>query len=126
MTAGIVDTNILIELYRNNRTAVAWSSAQTEMAITSISWLEFMEGVRGKVGQARCLQILEPFDLLPLTEDDQHWAMDQLLHYRLSHGVSFKDCLIASATYRLQIPLYTQNVKDFRAILPKRLVIKPY
>jgi predicted nucleic acid-binding protein len=40
--------------------------------------------------------------------------------------VSFKDCLIASVAHRLQVPLYTQNVKDFLVILPARLVIKPY
>ncbi len=61
-----------------------------------------------------------------LTHADQQWAMAQLLKYRLSRGLSFKDSLIASAAHRLQVPLYTQNVKDFVAVLPAGLVIKPY
>jgi predicted nucleic acid-binding protein len=126
MIAGIVDTNILIELYRNLPAANIWAAGQTDLAITSITWLEFMEGARGKAGQARCQQIITPFDLLLLTGNDQRWAMNQLMRYRLSRGVSFKDCLIASAVHRLQVPIYTQNVKDFAAVLPIKLVIKPY
>jgi predicted nucleic acid-binding protein len=126
MIAGIADTNILIELYRSHPAAKSWTAAQTDLAITSITWLEFMEGARGKAGQVRCQHIIAPFEVTLLTEVDQQWAMDQLLQYRLSHGVSFKDCLIASVAHRLQVPLYTQNVKDFLVILPARLVIKPY
>ena len=126
MTVGIVDTNILIELYRNLPAAKVWIAGQNDLAITSVTWLEFMEGARGKAGQLRCLQIIAPFDIVYLTDVDQQWAMTQLLHFRLSHGISFKDCLIASAAYRLQVPLYTQNVKDFLVILPANLVVKPY
>jgi len=59
-------------------------------------------------------------------ESDQQWAMQQMLQYRLSHGVSLTDCLIASVCYRFQVPLYTDNVKDFLPILDHKLVIKPY
>ena len=48
------------------------------------------------------------------------------LRYRLSHGMSFKDSLIASICYRLQIPIDTRNTKDFVILLPAQLVIKPY
>jgi predicted nucleic acid-binding protein len=124
--AGIADTNILIHLYRNHPAAKLWFVAQQDMAITSITWLEFMEGARGKAGQVQCLKIVAQFSMEFLTEADQQWAMDQLLRYRLSHGVSFKDCLIASVCARLQIPIFTQNVKDFLAVLPAHLVLKPY
>jgi len=126
MITGIVDTNVLIELYRNLPAATAWASAHADLAITSITWLEFIEGARGKAGQARCRQIMNPFEITLLTEADQQWAMAQLLKYRLCRGLSFKDSLIASAAHRLQVPLYTQNVKDFVAVLPAKLVIKPY
>jgi predicted nucleic acid-binding protein len=85
-----------------------------------------MEGARGKAGQARCQQIVMPFEVILLSGADQQWTMNQLTQYRLTYGVSFKDCLIASAAYRLQVPLYTKNIRDFGAILPNHLVIKPY
>lgn len=126
MIVGFTDTNILIELYRNLPAANTWIAAQRDLAISSITWLEFMEGARGKAGQARCQQIITPFEIVLLTPADQQWAMDQLLRHRLSQGVGFKDCLIASVCARLQVPIYTQNVKDFLVVLPSHLVIKPY
>jgi predicted nucleic acid-binding protein len=52
--------------------------------------------------------------------------MQQLERYRLSHGVGINDCLIASVAHRLQLPLYTHNLKDMRVLLGETLVIKPY
>jgi predicted nucleic acid-binding protein len=126
MTSGFADTNVLIELYRNVAGAKAWFAAQSDVAISTVSWLEFIEGARGKKGQVRCMAILAQFEMVFLTDADQHWAMEQLLRYRLSHGVNFQDCLIASVCHRLQVPIYTQNVKDFLVVLPAQLVIKPY
>ena len=85
-----------------------------------------MEGARGKSGQERCQQIIAQFGLEYLSADDQHWAMAQLLKYRLSHGVSYADCLIASVAHRLQVPIYTRNATDFMPLLGATLVIKPY
>ncbi|SRR5258708_9183062 len=126
MTTSIADTNILIEPYRNNPAAKKWISAQNDIAITSITWLEMMEGSRGKAGEKKNLQIIAQFGMGFLTRADQRWAMNQLMRYRLSHGVSFKDCLIASISHRLQVPLYTKNIKDFLPILSAKLVIRPY
>jgi hypothetical protein len=36
------------------------------------------------------------------------------------------DCLIASVVHRLQVPVYTHNLKDMRVLLNEALVIKPY
>jgi predicted nucleic acid-binding protein len=126
MTSGFADTNILIELYRNVDGAKAWFAAQSDLAISAVSWLEFIEGARGKKGQVRCIEVIAQFEMVFLTDADQQWAMEQLLRYRLSHGVNFQDCLIASVCHRLQVPIYTQNVKDFLVILPTPWVIKPY
>jgi predicted nucleic acid-binding protein len=126
MITGFADTNVLIELYRNLPAANLWVAGQTDLAISAITWLEFMEGARGKIGQARCQQIMAPFEIVLLEGGDQQWTMDRLLQYRLSHGVSFKDCLIASVCHRLQVPIYTHNVKDFLVVLSAQLVINPY
>ncbi len=126
MITGFADTNVLIELYRNVAGAKAWFASQSDLAISTVSWLEFIEGARGKKGQVRCMEIIAQFEIVFLTDADQQWAMEQLLRYRLSHGVNFQDCLIASVCHRLQVPVYTQNVKDFLVVLPAQLVIKPY
>ena len=126
MTAGIADTNILIELYRTFPGAQEWLANQRDIAITPVTRLEFMEGARGKSGQEHCQQIIAQFGLEYLTADDQRWAMTQLLKYRLSHGVSYADCPIASVAHRLQVPIYTRNARDFMPLLCATLVITPY
>jgi predicted nucleic acid-binding protein len=45
--------------------------------------------------------------------------------YRLSHGVATGDCFIASVAYRLQVPLYTHNLKDMTPMIGN-LAVKPY
>ncbi len=50
--------------------------------------------------------------------------MEQMERYRLSHGVTINDCLIASVAYRLEVPLYTHNIKDMTPLFGK-LAVKP-
>ena len=125
MTDGVVDTTVLIHLFRGNLAAHRWIAGQQRLTITVVSWLEFMRGAPGKAGQKQSLRLMRQFSLEYLTQSDQRWAMLQMLRYRLSHGVSLTDCLIASVCYRLKVPLYTDNIKDFLPMLGG-LVIKPY
>lgn len=69
---------------------------------------------------------MKRFDMEYLTRADMDWAMEQMERYRLSRGVEINDCLIASVAYRLQVPIYTQNQKDFLKLLPPKLVIQPF
>jgi predicted nucleic acid-binding protein len=126
VAAGIVDTTVLIHLLRNNPNAISWLAAQPTLSITPISWLEVIYGAPGRAGQARSLKLFKQFNLVYLTEEDQDWAMQQMITYRLSRGVEINDCLIASVCHRLQVPLYTDNVRDMTKLLPSSLVLKPY
>lgn len=128
MSVGIVDTTVIFHIFRRNPDALAWYAAQTaKLSITPITWLETIYGARGgKAGQAAQIALLNQFELLYLRRADWKWTMRQLRQYRLSHGVATNDCLIASVAHRLQIPLYTDNVKHMQVILPSQLVVKPY
>jgi|GEM_PF-1666439 len=83
------------------------------------------QGVSNKANQAQCKQVLEKFDLLYPTSADQQWAMQQLERFQFSHHIGKDDCLIASLAYRLQVPLYTHNVKDMSPMIGS-LAVKPY
>ena len=127
MSIGVVDSTVIIHVFRKNSAARTWMNAQpVRLLVTPITWLEVMHGAPGKAGQATCKAILSQFDMEYLTRTDMDWAMQQLERYRLSHGVGIHDCLIASVCHRLQVPLYTQNVKDMQVLLDVPLVIKPY
>ena|SRR5258708_971638 len=127
MTVGFVDTSVLIHLYRRHPAAQSWFVTQTQvLSVTSITWLEFVDGAPSKAGLTLCLSILAQFELIRLTSTDQNWAMKQMQTYGLSRGVHPNDCLIASVCHRLQVPIYTHNLKDLRKVLPAKLVIKPF
>ena len=126
MTSGLADTTVIIHLFRKNAAAIAWLEAQTErLSISPYTWLEVMYGAPGKRGQVACLAIMQKFDMIYPERADLDWTMQGLQTYRLSHGVSILDTLIASIAHRLQVPLYTDNVKDF-PMLDAKLVIRPY
>jgi predicted nucleic acid-binding protein len=51
--------------------------------------------------------------------------MEQLERFQFSHRIGMEDCLIAAVAYRLQIPLYTHNLKHMTPLLGT-LAVKPY
>jgi len=56
MTIGLIDTSILIHLFRKHPAAEAWFTGQTvQFSVSSITWLEFIDGVPNKAGLAKCL-----------------------------------------------------------------------
>jgi predicted nucleic acid-binding protein len=126
MTAGIVDTTVILHYFRNYGSARAWVDSQpVRLSIVSVTWMEVMGGVSSKANQAQCKNVLSKFDLLYSTAADQQWAMQQLEQFRFSHHISANDCLIAAVAYRLQLPLYTHNLKDMTPLIGA-LAMKPY
>ena len=87
--------------------------------------MEVMYGAGSKAKQAASKVLLSQFDLIHVTFTDQEWAMQQMEMYRLSHGVTTDDCLIASVAHRLQLPLYTHNLKDMIPMIGD-LAVRPY
>jgi len=123
---GIVDTTVILHYFRKNVTAQEWIKSQSvQLSIISITWLEVMEGASSKANQAQGKTILGLFDLLYVTPLDQQWAMKQLEQFQFSHHIGMNDCLIASVANRLQVPLYTHNLKDMTPIIGN-LAVKPY
>jgi predicted nucleic acid-binding protein len=126
MILGIVDTTVIVHLYRRYEPALAWYGALTQpLGITPITWMEIIYGAGSKAKQEASRAILSQFSLIHLTSVDQDWAMQNLERYRLSHGSTAGDCFIASVAYRLDVPLYTHNLKDMTPLLGK-LALKPY
>lgn len=123
---GVVDSSVIIRLFRKDLVVQQWLESQKgDIGVTPITWLEIMRGAHSKSAQATSLALLASFDMVYLTISDQIWAMEQMQKYRLSRGIEMNDCPIASVCARLQIPLYTHNIKDMHKILPINLVIQP-
>jgi len=124
---AILDTNIIIDILRELPIAVQWFRSQgaKRLAITPIVWLEALQGTSNKVERDKTFRLLQEFQTEYMLRDDQQWAMNQFMQFHLSHNVGYEDCLIASIAVRLDVPLYTRNVKHF-APLPDVAEMQPY
>lgn len=122
---GILDTTVIVHLLRHYQPALTWLNTSNIYAVTSTTWMEVMEGTSSKANQSYSKGILNQFQLIHLTKTDQNWAMQQLEKYQFSHHIGMNDCLIAAVAFRLQVPLYTHNLKDMTPIIGK-LAVKPY
>ncbi len=126
MTVGIVDTTVILHYFRKAANARAWVDSQpVQLSVTSTTWMEVMEGASSKANQFECKRILGKFELLYPTSTDQQWAMSRLERFQFSHHIGKDDCLIASVAYRLQLPLYTHNLKDMTPLIGS-LAVQPY
>jgi hypothetical protein len=125
MISGIIDSTVIIHILRRQAAAKNWLRQEAHLGVTTITWMEVLYGAPGKSGQQEAVNVLNTLTPIHLTQADQEWAIRLLLIYRLSHGVSINDCLIAGVAYRMQIPLYTHNLKDLTTLIGP-LAVKPY
>ena len=127
MVTAIVETSVIVDLLRNHLPAVAWYQQQTQpiLGITPIIWMEIIGGGQNKAERLRAARLLQRFTMTYFVQADLDWAMQQQMIYELSHGIGMMDCLIASISERLQIPLYTHNLKHFGPLIDS-LAQKPY
>lgn len=125
MVKGLVDTSILVDVIRQYTPAQQWIVTQSDLGVTQAVRLELIVGAPDKIRQRRALRMLVDFDTIENTAEDFYWAESQLIRYQLSHQVGMLDCLIAAASARLGLPLYTLNVRDFGVLLGA-LAVKPY
>jgi predicted nucleic acid-binding protein len=125
MVIAFIDTNVVVDLLRGYSPAQRWITTQTDIGVTPLVVLETIEGAPNKIKQTDALKLLRAFQLVYLIPDDFDWAITQASAYKLSHNIGMTDCLIASVCHRLQVPLYTRNLKHFKPLLG-RLAQQPY
>lgn len=122
---ALLDTSILIDLLRNHPKAIAWFSVAGNYGVTYPVWVEILEGARDHKAMESGIGLLQRFLLIPLTKEDHERSLLYLRKYWLSHRVDGNDCVIAAATERLDIPLYTRNLRYSRLLIPE-LAENPY
>lgn len=125
MIDAVLDTTVILHLYRKYQPATVWFKSKNRCVITSITWLEVMEGTTSKASQATCKNLLSQFECLYPSTVEQQWAMRQLEKFQFSHHMSKEDCLIASVAYSRQLSLFTHNLKDMSPLIGS-LAKKPY
>jgi hypothetical protein len=124
---ALLDTSVVIDVLRSYPPALTWFQQRRSalLGVTPAVVLEVIYGAPNKARQKQATTSLSQFTMVYPVERDYDWAIQQLIAYRLSHNVGVVDCMIAAPAYRLQLPMYTTNMKHFQPLLG-RLAVRPY
>jgi len=116
---AMIDTSVLVDLLRGYAPASVWLKAQgkTILGVSSIATLELIRGSQNKTDLNDAVQLLSQFERVDLTSNDQQWAIEQYADKKLAHGLGMNDALIAAPAHRLELTLYTHNLKHIQPLL---------
>lgn len=114
----LVDTNILIEIYKNNELVKKnIESLQSRgIAISIVSASELVYGAKDKNELRLWMKSIEELVVFKIDEEISQKAFDLMHRFSLSHNLDFPDALIAATALLKNIELYTLNLKHFRYI----------
>ena len=114
----LCDTNILIELSKNNQdiSFELKNIGYANIAVSSVSAGEFIFGALNKMELAKIKKALNAIQIIHVNEVVSERVLELLENYSLSHNLAVPDALIAATALTHKLQLYTLNVKDFKFI----------
>ena len=89
--------------------------------LSAITKMELLLGARSKEDLAIITNKLNRFNIVLINEQITLKSFELLCTYKLSHGLSIPDCLIAATAIVSNFELYTYNTKDYQFIDQLRL-----
>ena len=119
----LVDTDVLIWHLRGNPQAARRLDELQPLTISSVSYLEVLQGMRNKAELVAIQKMLKlrQAEVRPITETITIRATELMETMTLSHGLQMGDALIAATALEHGIPLLTGNVRHFAAIPALRI-----
>lgn len=119
----LLDTNVLIEILKNNQHTIKQVSALTPpLAIFSITAMELMVGARNKKEIRLLTQFIAKFLIIHLDPVISHKALKLMTCFAKSHGLDIPDALISATALRKSAALLSYNSKDFHYIPDLELI----
>lgn len=113
----LLDTNILIEILKNNRQTIATlESFEANFAISSVSAMELFYGAFNKAEIDKLEKFITLFHLIHIDDEISKRATLLVKKYAKSHSLDIPDSLITATALEKGLPLFTYNKKDFRFI----------
>lgn len=128
MNMVLVDTDILIDISRQDVVATSridQEKSVAELVISTITVMELSVGCRNKQELQFTNRFLSKFRILPLTPAISDQASELIQTYFLSHGLLIPDALIAATALENKIPLLSKNQRDYRFIYNLQLLPYP-
>lgn len=120
----ICDTNVIIELFKNNEKIKAkiQEIGTKNLAISAISVAELYYGAFNKSELQKIQKHLKHYQLLNLTPQTTGLFIELMQNYSLSHKPFIGDMLIAATVLDNKSELFTLNRKDFSFIPDIQLI----
>jgi len=112
----LLDTNILIEICRDNVAIAFIVDNMPEIAVCDVVRAELFYGARNKRELQEISADLEELPVLHLLPQISEMAVRLVKTYCLSHKLEFADALIAATAIFHNVELFTLNRKDFTYI----------
>ena len=111
----LCDTNIFIEIYRNNGGIIQAIKqiGQENLMVSDITCAELFFGARNKKELEAISKDLEKLEVLPVNTFISSLSVKLVKDYSLSHKLALPDAIIGATAIYHNLPLYTLNVKDF-------------
>ena len=111
----LCDTNILIEVYKDNQAVIdtVKQIGQTNIAVSDVTCAELLYGSRNKAELKIFRKDLDKLTVLPISPEISKMAVQLVERYCLSHKLALPDALIAATSIYYQVDFYTLNTKDF-------------
>ena len=120
----LIDSDVLIDYLRNYQNAVSYLESLTERQIVStITVAELYTGVREGAERQALKELLEAFEIIPVSEDIAVKAGLFRRTYFKSHRLGIADAVIAATAETEKAAVVTLNQKHF-PMFPN--VIVPY
>lgn len=114
----LCDTNILIELYKDNASIIEElrKIGSKQIAISSITQAELYYGALNRQELQRIKRHLSQLKIIAVDVAVSDRFIQLMENYALSHKLAIPDALIAATALVNNLNLYTLNQKDFRFI----------
>jgi predicted nucleic acid-binding protein len=123
----LVDTDVLIDVSRNNEAAIDFLDQLADSwSMSIITALELIVGARNKKEVSQIDQLVAVYSAIPLSAEIGNSSYGLLRHFAKSHGLRVFDSLIAATAIEENLTLVTKNKKHFQMISSLKLEIRTY
>ena len=123
----LVDTDVLIDVSRNNEAAIDFlDQLGDSWSISIITALELIVGARNKNEVTQIDQLIAAYSAIPLTAEIGNSSYGLLRQFAKSHGLRVFDSLIAATAIEENLTLVTKNKKHFQVMSNLKLKVPSY
>ena len=113
---SLIDTDVLVWYMRGNEKARTVIRKIEKPAISIVTQMELVQGLRNKTEQVALRRFLDAYDFkrYSVNEAISQRALFLMEEWRLSHHMLMADALIAATAMEHGLPLLSGNAKHYR------------